>query len=518
MKIIISRSVYIHMMQPIKKVEQLVDGMTMYAVVGYALISLVACSLLFSAWSLLPYTIGEQLVSLGVILVVTLVSTLICTRICKVPINYESSAITALIIFFLISPGYSWNTITVLALASGIAVASKYLIAWQRQHIINPAAAGIAALSVVGFYESTWWIGTPEFFIPLVIVGLLVVYKLRRFSMVGAFLAVGFLVFLFEEWRFGLDITITWSVYWLSYPALFLAFFMLTEPFTTPPTRRLQIAYGAVVGFLSSTALLQPWVAMSPELALIIGNVAFYPATLRRKLYLTLKETRQLAKDTYEYVFTKPAGMTFKAGQYLEWMLPHEKADTRGIRRYFTIASSPTESVVRVAMKHMPAGGSSYKAELLAMQPGAQIIASQRAGDFVLPKDPNQKIAAIAGGIGVTPFSSHIQYLADTKRQTDYVLYYCNNYHAEAAYTNDFSAAAAHIPLRVISVLAKEAVAGAEQGYVDADMIAQQTPDYLERMWYLSGPPGMVHAYEKLLRSMHIPSRQIIKDFFPGLA
>jgi len=432
--------------------------------------------------------------------------------------NYESSIITALILFFLISPGQTGTIVVVLALAAVIAMLSKYLFAIRRQHIINPAAAGIAALSATHFYEATWWIGTPEFFVPLVLVGAAVVYKVRKWAMAISFLAVGWAVFLFEEWRFGLDIFSTWSVYWLSYPALFLVFFMLTEPFTTPPTKRLQIAYGAVVGFLSSTALLQPWVAMSPELALIIGNLAFYPSTLRRKLYLTLQETREIAQDTFEYVFVKPNGLVFQAGQYLEWMLPHKAADTRGPRRYFTIASAPTESVVRVAMKHVPNDGSTYKAALRQLVPGEQIIASQLAGDFVLPKDPQQKIAAVAGGIGVTPFRSHLQYLVDTRQETDYVLYYCNNYHADAAYVDEFANMATQISLRVVSILSKEVLPDTEHGYLTADIIAHHTPDYLERCWYLSGPPGMVRAYEKLLRTMHVPTSQIVKDFFPGLA
>jgi len=71
-------------------------------------------------------------------------------------------------------------------------------------------------------------------------------------------------------------------------------------------------------------------------------------------------------------------------------MLPHKQVDSRGPRRYFTIASSPTESVVRLALKVVPAGsdmrGSSYKQALLQLDEGQEIIVSQLAGDFTLPK------------------------------------------------------------------------------------------------------------------------------------
>jgi ferredoxin-NADP reductase len=337
--------------------------------------------------------------------------------------------------------------------------------------------------------------------------------------MVLAFLGVGFIVFTFEDWRFGADALTSYERYWLAGPSLFLAFFMLTEPFTTPPTKRLQVAYGALVAVLANVAFLAPVVKMTPELALVIGNIAFWPSTLRRKLVLPLQSVRQLADQTYEYIFTKPSGLRFLPGQYLEWMLPHARPDSRGVRRYFTIASSPTEPVVRLALRTVPTGGSSYKAKLAMLQPGETIVASQLAGDFLLPSDPAAKLGFIAGGIGITPFRSHIQYMADTGVAHDTVLFYCNNTRADIAYADEFAAAATVMPLSIVHVIAKEDVAEPfETGFIDAAMLQRRAPDYRERTWYLSGPPGMVNAYETMLQKAGVPAARIIKDFFPGLA
>lgn len=57
-----------------------------------------------------------------------------------------------------------------------------------------------------------------------------------------------------------------------------------------------------------------------------------------------------------------------------------------------------------------------------------------------------------------------------------------------------------------------------EHGYVTAQILAHHTPHYRERTWYISGPPGMVNAYQKLLRKAGVPRRQIKTDFFPGVA
>lgn len=57
-----------------------------------------------------------------------------------------------------------------------------------------------------------------------------------------------------------------------------------------------------------------------------------------------------------------------------------------------------------------------------------------------------------------------------------------------------------------------------ESGYVTVDMIKRRVPDYMERLWFVSGPPPMVQGVKKSLRSLGVPRRQIIEDFFPGLA
>jgi len=509
-----------NVLHPINFIKNTIDAITMYRVVLYALLGLVVTSITLGIFSVIPQTAGEQLRSLLIVGGVAFVVNELCARLLRVHTNHESVAITALIIFFLVSPARDIEGISAIALAAGIAVISKYLFAFRAQHIANPAALGILALSLSGYYQSTWWIGTPSLFIPLVIAGSIVVYKVRRWVPVLSFLAVGFLVFLYEEWQFfgALD---GWSIFWLSYPALFLAFFMLTEPFTMPPTKKMQAVYGALVGFLSSTTLFQPIIKMSPELALVLSNIALYPFTLRRKLFLTLQERRELAPNTFEYKFAKPPGFRFLAGQYLEWMMPHSAADTRGARRYFTIASSPTESAVHLALKSA-SPSSTYKTTLASLPIGGKLIASQLAGDFTLPKNSKTKLAWIAGGIGVTPFRSQVQYMMDVpESRHDTVLFYCVQTLADVAYREVFVAAHASMPFRLVTVVADKNTPtndDTEQGFIDEAMLARHVPDYLERTWYISGPPRMVDAYTTLLRTVGVPRRRIVRDFFPGLA
>ena len=55
-------------------------------------------------------------------------------------------------------------------------------------------------------------------------------------------------------------------------------------------------------------------------------------------------------------------------------------------------------------------------------------------------------------------------------------------------------------------------------GYVNAQMIQKEIPDFQNRFFYISGPHFMVSATEQLLKSLGVRSGQIIVDFFPGFA
>ena len=55
-------------------------------------------------------------------------------------------------------------------------------------------------------------------------------------------------------------------------------------------------------------------------------------------------------------------------------------------------------------------------------------------------------------------------------------------------------------------------------GVIDADLIRREVPDFAERMFYISGPHGMVDSFSRVLRDMGVPRRRIKIDFFPGYA
>jgi ferredoxin-NADP reductase len=349
--------------------------------------------------------------------------------------------------------------------------------------------------------------------------GLLVVRKIRRFSLVIGFLLsatitiAGFTLLKGGELLATMESTVIYS------PLLFFAFVMLTEPLTTPPSKKLQIIYGVLTGVLFSPQLRVGGFYTTPETALLIGNVFSYFVSPKEKLILKLKEKIQLAPDIFDFVFEKDQSFFFTPGQYLEWTLPHKDTDSRGNRRYFTLASSPTEEDVRIGVKFYE-NSSSFKKSLSTLTSEHPITAGQLSGDFVIDSNPNKKYVFLAGGIGITPFRSIIKNLLDTNSKRDIVLIYSAKTADQFVYQDIFTAAQEKLGIKTIYDLTHSESAPpnwtGKLGRLTGEMIIANVPDYKQRVFYLSGPHSMVTGFEETLKTIGVSGQKIKTDYFPG--
>jgi len=212
----------------------------------------------------------------------------------------------------------------------------------------------------------------------------------------------------------------------------------------------------------------------------------------------------------YDFEFKPLTKAPFQAGQYAELTLPVTKADDRGNRRTFTIASAPSEKTVHFGIK-VPNRPSRFKQTFTKLEPGSIIYANHIMGDFVLPVDTSRKLALIAGGIGITPFRSQLIQLMNTKDHRDIVLFYAASSTEELSYRDVLDRAKAELKLRVVPI-----VKDSGTGTLNTDTIKRELPDYAERQFYLSGPNRMVDTTLLTLRDLGIGRNDIHTDHFSG--
>lgn len=506
------------LLAPLRFVDKFLNDTTMYRVVLYALLLLTGFAVAFGFTGVLSYSGVSLLVSLLVVCGASFVANVALSKLWRVPANKESWLITALILFFLFSPVMTAQDAWVLAAAGVIAIASKFVLAYRGKHVFNPAAFAAAAIMLSGQGAAIWWIGTGALLPVTLVAAFLIVRKISRSALFFSCVAVSFALAVALGLRGDMGVLESLWQHLLSWPIIFFASVMVTEPLTMPAKRFHRIAFGVIVGALSSWPIILGPVYFTPEIALLIGNLYAYAFSLRRRLTLRLKEARVIARDTYEFAFHVSPPLFFEPGQYLEWTLPHVQADDRGNRRYFTIASSPAEEDLLLGVK-IGASRSTYKDRLLAMQPGDTLYAGQLGGDFLLPQDPKRKLAFIAGGIGITPFRSMIKHLSETKQKRDIVLFYGNRTIQDLAYAEVLEEAKDAIGLRAL--LCFNEPSGAPDGSlatIDEAAIRTHVPDFAERTFYLSGPSGMVDAFKGMLTRMGVHRSHIVTDYFPGFA
>src|SRR5438270_7311425 len=436
----------------ITRVDDLLDRVTMYSLVLYVLIAFIVMTMVLSFLTLLPFSPLSLLLSTLFLVMICWAANSLLAYIFAVPTNVESTYITALILALIIDPAKSPNDFLFLGWAAILATSSKYILSLNNKHVFNPAAIAVVITSFALGESASWWVGTASMLPAVLLGGVLLVRKLQQGEMVSIFVVASLVTVCIVSLLEGLSVTRELQQLLVESPLFFFAAIMLTEPLTVPPTRNLKRIYGLLTGILFVPQIHVGPIYSTPELALVIGNVYSYIVSPRQKVVLRLKRKSRISSDIVDFVFKPSQRPAFEPGQYMEFTLAHPKPDSRGNRRFFTLASSPTEESLHLGVRFY-ANSSSFKRALYRIDGRTKIIAGQIAGDFTLPRDPRQKLVFIAGGIGITPFRSMLKYLLDTQQRRDIVLFYANRTANEIVYQDVLSVAGAKLGVKTFYTL-----------------------------------------------------------------
>lgn len=220
---------------------------------------------------------------------------------------------------------------------------------------------------------------------------------------------------------------------------------------------------------------------------------------------LTLTAKRNELPDVVSFVFTPEPGFTWKAGQYLTLVVPHENPDSHGTEHYFTIASAPYEGIVQITTRLT---GSTFKNALNTLPLGSVLEAKELDGDFVLDT-PGGEYVFIAGGIGITPIHSILKQLDHEGKHINATLLYGNR-SEDAVFKSELAGFATKNPdLKIHYIISPE--------QIDDTAVRKFIPDVVAPTYYISGPEPMVEALEKTFaEKLGLTEEQMIRDYFPG--
>jgi NAD(P)H-flavin reductase/Na+-translocating ferredoxin:NAD+ oxidoreductase RnfD subunit len=379
----------------------------MYRLVLIVLGVIWLAAMVYGAFGIVAFSPLAQLASLAVALIFSYASNRLFAWIWRVKPHSESSLITGALLFFLFLPLLTAQALLAVAIAVVAANLSKYLLAWHGRHIFNPVALGAVVVLFTRVSGATWWVATPALLPFIVIGGALVLYRANAWDMAIPVFLIAVAGTIVKLSASGMPIGPSiWSAVG-SYPYLFFAAFMVSEPLTSPPRRWQRILVSSLIGVIVLIPVQVAVFEMAPEIALVLGNIAAFFFGPRRRVRLTLLSRTDLAGGIVDLVFRPESRLRFRPGQYVELSLPHRSQDGRGARRVFSVASAPDSDTLRIVTRLADPGDkhSTFKRALLALKPGDAVAGSAIGGDFVV-SNPSAPALWITGGIGITPFMS----------------------------------------------------------------------------------------------------------------
>ena len=238
---------------------------------------------------------------------------------------------------------------------------------------------------------------------------------------------------------------------------------------------------------------------------------------------IALKGKKQIAEGTFAFVFEKPEGFRFKAGQHLRMTLINPpKTDSEGNSRFFSLASTPQDPDLVIAMRMRD---TAFKRVLKSMPIGEkvriQIMAHVPHGAFALHEDSLRPAVFVVGGIGIVPAFSIIKDATERKLPHKLFLFYSNRRPEDAPFLSELQKIEkSNSNFKLIATMTQAERSTkpwkGETGAINGALLKKYLGDRKSPIYYVSGLPEMTSAMKKILRELGVREESIRAEEFTG--
>jgi ferredoxin-NADP reductase len=239
-----------------------------------------------------------------------------------------------------------------------------------------------------------------------------------------------------------------------------------------------------------------------------------------------LRSRVEVAERTLEFRIDKPAGMAFKAGQFIDvtWIDPPE-TDAEGNTRSLSLNSAPHEPELVLATRLRD---TAFKRVLATMPLGTPVKVEGPFGNFTLHNDARRPAVFLAGGIGITPFRSIARWAAHEKLPHRVLLLYANRRQEDAPFLDELEGLMrknprfTFVPTMTQGNTSHQSWKG-ETGRITYELIEKHlrsdpssTPALANPVYYMAGPPAMVAGLRAVLNAASVDDDDIRTEEFAG--
>lgn len=193
------------------------------------------------------------------------------------------------------------------------------------------------------------------------------------------------------------------------------------------------------------------------------------------------------------------------------------------MNRQYSLSAAPGKDYFRISVKreseeNTPEGKvSNYLHD--AVEAGSIIEVTVPAGDFVLAADADEPVVFLSGGVGITPFMSMINSIAEQNPGRKVEFINASRSSSHQPFKEELSSLEAKLEnskLLYVYEKAKETdrqdARFAKEGYIDADFLREILIDGAD--YYVCGPVPFLRAIVKGLKELHVEESKIHFEFF----
>jgi len=228
----------------------------------------------------------------------------------------------------------------------------------------------------------------------------------------------------------------------------------------------------------------------------------------------TVLESHAETPTVHRVRVSKPEGFSFRVSQAVRLYLDTDRGPEL---RPMSIASSTTRGYLEFAVRR---SDSAFKRAFVSLKEGDEVGIMGPLGRFFL--DPDRPAILIAGGIGITPLKSMIEFATDVGLLTDLTLLYSNRSPDEIVFKRELDEFALKDPnLEVIYTITRPSdgdVWAGRTGRIDQNLLLEVSQGKGNAIYYICGTPGMVSSMIGMLLAIGVQPDRIMQETFRGYA
>jgi predicted ferric reductase len=272
--------------------------------------------------------------------------------------------------------------------------------------------------------------------------------------------------------------------------------------------------HASMAGLYINTAWKQAiWIVMA---AFMVGLVVYLRLIkpLRQQAYSwQVAEVRPERGDTWTLALEPDGheGFSFDPGQFA-WIKLAGSAFTLEEHPFSFASSAERRDRIEFGIKAL----GDFTSSIGDVPAGTRAYVDGPHGAFTIDRYPAAGYVLFGGGVGITPFMSILQTMADRGDPRPVTLFYADKTWEDVAYREELERIGERIDLDVIYVLEEPPPDwDGASGYVTAELLDEKLPDDgFERDYMICGPPPMMEAVNEALLERGIPHARIQVERF----